>query len=143
MSIGVFSTKEHQPTMGEIFASLGSKRVLWEKLTLFITDNYRTRDDFAFYGKNLGWAKRFRKSGKALLSLYPGKESFTAQIILGQTETEKASSLKLSNKVKKILEDAHQYTEGRWVFIKIESEQDINDVQQLLMVKFSPVKKRD
>ncbi|WXG42029.1 MAG: DUF3788 domain-containing protein [Candidatus Freyarchaeum deiterrae] len=143
MTIGFFLTKEQQPTMEEILTALGSKRALWEKLTQFITNNYRTREDFAFYGKNYGWAKRFRKGGKALLSLYPGKGSFTAQIILGQTETEKVSSLNLSNKVKKILEDAHQYTEGRWVFVKIESEQDINDVQQLLMVKFSPTKKRD
>nr|MDO8080937.1 DUF3788 domain-containing protein [Candidatus Freyarchaeota archaeon] len=143
MSIGVFVDKEHQPTMEEIFAVLGSKRSLWEKLTKFVADNYRTKDDFAFYGKNYGWAVRFRKGGKALLSLYPGKESFTVQIILGQTEAEKASSLNLSSKVRKTLEDAHQYSEGRWLFIKIESEQDLNDIQKLLILKARPAKKQN
>jgi hypothetical protein len=143
MSIGIFVDKEHKPTMEEIFAALGSKRPLWENLTRFVVDNYRTRGDFAFYGKNYGWALRFRKGGKALLSLYPGKDNFTVQIILGQSGAEKASSLNLSNKVRKILEDAHQYAEGSWLFIKIESEQDLNDIQTLLILKARPAGKQN
>jgi hypothetical protein len=38
MSIGVFVDKEQQPAMEEIFAVVGSKRSLWEKLTRFIAD---------------------------------------------------------------------------------------------------------
>jgi hypothetical protein len=135
MAIGAFTDKEHEPAMAEIVAAIGSKRPLWENLTSFIADSYRLKSDFAFYGKNYGWALRFRKAGKALLSLYPGQESFIAQIIISQAQAEKALSSGLGKKASKIIEDAHPYPEGRWLFIKVESEQDLNDVKQLLIVK--------
>jgi Protein of unknown function (DUF3788) len=135
MPIGTFTDKEHKPTMAEAVAAIGSKRPLWESLTNFIADRYRLKSDFAFYGKNYGWALRFRKVGKALLSLYPGQENFTAQIIISETQAEKALSSGLSRKTNKIIEDAHPYPEGRWLFLKVESEQDLNDIKQLLTVK--------
>jgi hypothetical protein len=135
MAIGAFTDKEHKPTMAEIVAALSSKCPLWENLTSFIADSYRLKSDFAFYGKNYGWALRFRKGGKALLSLYPGQDSFTAQIIISQAQTEKALGSGLSKKASKIIEDAHPYPEGHWLFLKVESEQDLNDVKQLLMIK--------
>jgi hypothetical protein len=142
MAIGVFTDKLHQPTTAEIVAAIGSKQPLWDNLIAFIADSYRLKSDFAFYGKNYGWALRFRKAGKALLSLYPGQESFAAQIIISQAQAEKALTSGLSKKASKIIEDAHPYPEGRWLFIKIESEQDLNDVKQLFMIKSQPVQKR-
>jgi len=140
MAVGAFVDKERQPTMQEIFVSIGAKRKSWERLAQFIADNYRVKGDFAFYGKNYGWALRFRKGGKALASIYPGKDSFTVQIVLGETLVEKASGLKLGRNVRKVLENAHQFPEGRWLFIRVESQQDITDVQQLLVLKARPLK---
>lgn len=142
MAIGTFTDKGHQPTIAEVLAAVGSKRPLWENLTQFIADSYKIKNDFAFYGKNYGWALRFRKAGKALLALYPGQESFTAQIIISQEQEEKALSLGLGKRAIKIIEDAHAYPEGRWLFIKVDSEQDLNDVKKLLTVKSQAVQKR-
>jgi hypothetical protein len=91
-----------------------------------------------FYGKDYGWAVRFRKAGKELLSMYPGEESFTVQFVLAQTPAEKASSLKLGKNVRNILENAHQFPEGRWHFIRVNSKQDLKDIQRLLLLKESP-----
>ena len=128
MAMGVFADKEHRPTEEEVLAAVGTSRPWWENLTRFVTDNYRTREGLAFYGKNYGWAVRFRRGGKALLSMYPGQESFTVQIILSQTQTEKALSLDIGDKVRKVVEEAHQFPEGRWLFIKVGSEQDLAEV---------------
>jgi len=70
--------------------------------------------------------------------MYPGEDSFTVQIVLGQTPAEKASSLKLGRNVRNVLENAHQFPEGCWLFIKVNSKQDISDVQQLLLLKERP-----
>ena len=99
---------------------------------------YRTKRDFAFYGKNYGWAVRFRKAGKALLSMYPGDGSFTAQIVLGETAARKVSGLKLGKNVKNVLDSAHRFPEGRWLFIRIGSKRDVADVQKLLLLKERP-----
>jgi len=52
MAVGVFIEKRHQPTMKETLASIGSKKELWDDLERFVAENYRTKRDFAFYGKN-------------------------------------------------------------------------------------------
>jgi len=135
MAIGTFTDKEHRPTEEEVLAAVGTSRPWWENLNRFVADNYRIKEDFAFYGKNYGWAVRFRKGGKALLSLYPGKGSFTVQIILSQAQSEEALGIDIGDKVRKTIEEAPPFPEGRWLFIKVESEQDLTDVKQLLMVK--------
>jgi hypothetical protein len=137
MAVGSFVEKQHQPTMREVFASIGPKKVLWENLERFVAENYRTKRDFAFYGKNYGWAVRFRKAGKALLSMYPGEHIFTVQIVLGEALGKKASNLKLGKNTRNVLESAHQFPEGRWLFIKVNSKQDLRDIQQLLLLKTS------
>lgn len=46
-----------------------------------------------------------------------------------------AVSLKLGKNVKSVLESAHEFPEGRWLFVKMQSEKDLDDVQELLLVK--------
>jgi hypothetical protein len=137
MAVGAFVEKQHQPTTREISHSIGLKKELWDSLERFVAENYRTKRDFAFYGKNYGWALRFRKAGKALLSMYPGQGSFTVQIVLAETPAKKASSLKLGKNTRNVLESAHQFSEGRWLFIRVNSKQDLHDIQQLLLLKTS------
>jgi hypothetical protein len=135
VAIGAFAEKQHQPTLKEISHSIGQKKQLWDELERFVAENYRTKSDFAFYGKYYGWAVRFRKAGKALFSMYPGEGVFTIQIVLGEALAKKASSLKLDKSTRNALESAHHFPEGRWLFIKVNSKQDLRDVQQLLLLK--------
>jgi hypothetical protein len=88
-----------------MIVSVRSKRPLWERLTQFIEENYRVKRDFAFYGKNYGWALRFRSGGRALAAFYPGTGSFTVQIIIGQAQLEEALQLRLGAKVRSICEN--------------------------------------
>lgn len=140
MGVGVFADRKHQPTAKEILSSIGPKREPWEDLERFIAENYRVKRDLAFYGRNYGWAIRYRKAGKAFLSMYPGTGGFTVQIVLSQTLAEEASGLKLGKNVRDVLESAHPFPEGRWLFIRVESKQDISDIQQLLRLKARPLK---
>ena len=96
-------------------ASVRSKRQLWEALTQFIEENYRVKRDFAFSGKNYGWALRFRSGGRALAAFYPGTGSFTVQIIVGQAQLEEALQLRLGAKVRDLLINALAFTERRWL----------------------------
>ena len=72
--------------------------------------------------------------------MYPGKGSFTVQIVLAPTLVEEASKLQLGKNVRNILESAHEFPEGRWLFIRIGSERDVRDVEQLLALKARPLK---
>ena len=82
MGIGIFTDKSHPPTMKQILDALGDQRSAWEAFVTFVRAKYSSQEEWKFYGKNYGWALRFRKSGKALLSLYPAEESSIVQVIL-------------------------------------------------------------
>jgi hypothetical protein len=137
MSIGLFTDKKRQPTDAEILQAVGTKLPLWEALIGHIQEKYPAEEDFKFlYGKNYGWAWRFRIKGQLLISLYPTKGGFTVQINLGPEAIEKAQSMKLAKNAQLAIERANPYPEGRWLFIPVESKSDLQSVQQLLGLRF-------
>ena len=138
MSIGIFSDKEHQPAMNEVLDALGSKQPLWEELTGFISENYSIPGEWNFGGKNYGWNLWYRKSGKTLVTLYPQREDFIAQIVLGKDQVEQALNLKLGKNVGIVLNETPQLHDGRWLFIKVKTAKDVHDIRQLLQVKRRP-----
>lgn len=144
MSMGYFTDRSHQPSPEEIRLALGSLYPLWERLTRFIDTNYQIAGEFSFWGPaKSGWNLRYRKKGKALVALYPQKERIMAQVVLGKAEAERAPSLKLGEKVSKMLREAPQLHDGRWLSIPILNEADAEDVEQLLLVKMRPTKRTE
>ena len=138
MTIGLFVDKEHQPTAKEVLDVLGAKQALWEGLTQFIADNYPIPGEWNFGGKNYGWNVWYRKSGKTLVTLYPQQQGFMAQIVLGKDQVEQALNLKLGKNVGTILKETPQLHDGRWLFIKVKTAKDVQDIRQLLQVKRRP-----
>ena len=138
MTIGLFTDKAHQPTAAEVFEALGSKQPLWEGLTQFIAGNYPIPGEWNFGGKNYGWNLWYRKSRKTLVTLYPQKGHFVAQIVLGRDQVEQALNLKLGKNVGTVLTETPQLHDGRWLFIKVKTAKDVKDIQQLLQVKRRP-----
>jgi hypothetical protein len=138
MSIGIFLDKDHQPTMPEVTSALGSAQPLWEKLTLFISSSYPIPGEWNFGGKKYGWNVWYRKSGKTLVSLYPQQDGFVAQIVLGKAQVEQALDLNFGDHVGTILKETPQFHDGRWLFIPVNTEQDVEDIQLLLQVKRKP-----
>jgi hypothetical protein len=137
MSIGIFNDKKSCPDNNKIINVLGKKKNVWIEFIDFIRENSSKLEDLRFYGKNYGWALRFRKNNKVLISLYPSKDSFIAQIILGKTESETALKSSLDMKIKKIIEGATEFKEGRWLFIPVKNRKDIKDVKYLLSLKIN------
>jgi hypothetical protein len=136
MSVGVFTDKKHQPTDDEVLAAIGSRLPLWQELVRHIRAEYSAEEDFRFlYGKNYGWALRFRLKGQLLTSLYPTQVGFTAQVNLGPAAIEQALGLNLGQNVQQVIARAHPYPEGRWLFIPVESEQDLHDIVRLLALR--------
>jgi hypothetical protein len=138
---GAYLDKSHKPSEAEIMVGLGSRRGLWEELIAFVEGNYRVAKDLIFYGKSYGWAVRFRKGSRALISLYPGLGAFTAQIVVGEGQLVEALASGLGEGARRMIEAAKPYPEGRWLFIPIDSEDDLLDVERLLATK-SPPKNR-
>ena len=143
MSISIFDNKVQQPSTDEIETMLGSALPLWNKLIQFIEDNYQMIGDLSYGGKNYGWNMWYRKSGKSLLSIYPQKDHFVAQVVLGKQEVEKALDLELGEHVGRMVRDTPQLHDGKWLFIPVSTEMDEADIEKLLLMKKKPAKQKN
>ena len=133
MSIGAFTDKKQRPTEEDILAMIGPKVPLWQELIQFIRETYPADEDFTFlYGKKYGWALRFRIRKQLLTSLYPAAGGFKVQINLSPEAVEQALAMQPGKNVQEAIAGAHPYPEGRWVFIPIESADDVQDIKRLL-----------
>ena len=138
MSVSFFADKTHQPTGAEIRGAMGPWFSTWQELTQWLRENYPIQEDFKFlYCRNYGWGLRFRIKGKLLINLYPGRGNFTAQIILRPEAVEAAQSIELGENARQAIERANPYPEGRWLFIPVESKNDLEDVRRLLALRIA------
>ena len=136
MSVGCFVDKAHQPASEEMRGALSGSLSLWDDLTDFLRDGCGCDGELRFYGKNYGWALRFRKWGWALVSMYPGNGFFTAQVVLSPRLVARAAELPLSAKTRGILDSTRDYPEGRWLYVPVSSSRDAEDVRRLVSLKF-------
>jgi hypothetical protein len=142
MSMGCFLEKDHSPSEEEVRSALGAQYVLWEQLRQFMLDTYQMTVEMSFGGRKYGWNLWYRKSGKSLVSLYPQQGYLVAQIVLGREEAERAAQLALGENVSHMLDSTPQLHDGRWLFIPVRSRQDVEDVQQLLLIKKRPARRK-
>ena len=139
MTIGYFTDSSHQPLPEEIRLALGSRTPLWERLTRYIETRYQIAGEWSTWGPaKHGWGLRYRRKGRALVTLYPQKEMLVAQVVLGKAQAERALALQLGDRASKMLRDAPQLRDGRWLSIPVLTEADAEDVEQLLLVKMRP-----
>ena len=133
---------EHQPTEADILKTVGKKKV-WLGLKQYLEQNYDFVPELVFYGAKYGWTIRYRKSGKTLCSLFPEKGAFTVLLVLGKQEAQKALSMlgEFSTRVRKLVNGAEQRRDGRWLWIRVVTSVDADDVKELLKVKRKPKRK--
>ena len=139
MTEGCFTDPKHRPTAEEIRSALGSCFPLWERLTNFIETSYKIEGPWSTWGPaKSGWNLRYRRKGKSLTALHPQQERILVQIVLGKAQAERALQLQLGEKISRILQEAPQLRDGRWLFIPVTSESEAQDVEKLLLAKMRP-----
>ena len=131
--------KAHRPTEEEMLDTIG-EAVRWLDLRQYIQENYDFTEELAFYARQYGWTVRYRKSGRTLCSLFPEKGAFSALIVLGRKEAEKAMAVveEFGPNVRTVLTDTEQLHDGRWLWIRVSSGEDAADVRKLLALKKRP-----
>lgn len=136
--------KEHEPSEREVFSYLGNNaKEAWADIISFLKTNYDFLPELDFGGAKYGWSIRYRRSGKSLCTLYPEKGSFTILIVLGKKEViefkEKISDF--SEGFIALFNNARQFHDGRWLWIRVLEKSDAEDVKRLLIIKRKPKNK--
>jgi len=133
--------KSHIPSLEDVVAFIGQLAGQhWTSLYRFVVDTYQLQPEWKYEGAKSGWTLYFRKSGRALVNLMPDREGFTALVVLGAKEAENALAQAegFGSNVRERLETALVYHDGRWLFIRVHDERDIEDIQKLLLIKKKP-----
>lgn len=89
----LITEKTHTPDIGEISGYTGNP--LFGELCGFLESEYGAQRKIEYGGDNilLGWNVKFRKAGRALCTLYPKEGFFTALVVIGPREKERAREL--------------------------------------------------
>jgi hypothetical protein len=136
-----FLDKEKQPTPTEISQALtAGVELLWQTLTGYLSKAYDFAPEFKFYGRKYGWASQYRRSGKTLCTLFPEEKAFTALVTLGKNELARLEPqlADLSRRTQETVEKAHQYPDGKWLWVRVMEERDIEDIKRLIACKRQP-----
>ena len=134
--------KEKQPTETEMLAYVGTAGSAWKALREFVEEHYDFVPEIHFGGRNYGWTLRYRKSGKTLTALFPETGAFTALVVLGKKDAEKALAMldEFSAEMRRTLTETEQLPDGRWLWIRITKAEQVADIQKLIACKRRPKK---
>jgi Protein of unknown function (DUF3788) len=125
------------PTPDEVRSIIGPAAPLWDGLVQR-AEAMGARGTFTWEGPKHGWSLKYTRAGRPFVSLTPAPGGFKALVILGRAQVDEAPALPLGMHVRGIFDAARQYPDGRWLFIPVESEQDVADVVALLETKLPP-----
>jgi hypothetical protein len=113
----------------------------WMRIINFIEANYPGvfEPDWQFGGEKHGWGLRFKRS-KCLCTLIPERGRVMIQIVFGAEEREKAEEIlpKLVSHTSDDYKEATTYHDGKWLFLEVDSNKVIADVERLLAIKRKP-----
>lgn len=120
----------------------------WNALRGFLAETYGVAPIFNPGGQRYGWNLQYRSAGRPLCEMYPEHASFTALVILGKVELEQAMARMdaFTPLVRQALADSPRFHDGCWMYIRVSDpltcQQDVQDIQQLILIKKKPPRKK-
>jgi hypothetical protein len=141
--------KTTQPSDADMNDTIGQPIAeAWSALRCFLAETYEIDPIFNSGGQRYGWNLQYRKGGRPLCEMYPEHDSFTALVILGKAELAQALE-KLETfgpTVRRALEESPRYHDGCWMYIRVAEtatcQQDVQDIEQLILIKKKPPRKK-
>lgn len=131
-----------EPSTSDVSKWVGATNYkYWMHIIKFIETNYSGvfHPDWLFGGKKYGWGLRFKKS-KSFCTLIPQRGRVMIQIVFGAEEREKVEEIlpELVSHARDDYKAATTYHDGKWLFLVVDSNKVIADVERLLTIKRKP-----
>ena len=136
MSENVFTAKETQPDEKMVMEKLGTNYAHLESIRQFIDDEIgATTREWKFYGKKYGWnLKTFlKKRNLFFIIIYDGY--FSIGFVFGEKAVKSVLDSDIDPSLKKELEEARKYAEGRGLAIQVDNADCLKDIKQLVRIK--------
>jgi Protein of unknown function (DUF3788) len=120
----------------------------WIALRRFLEETYDIVPIFNSGGKRYGWNLQYRKGGRPLCEMYPEHGSFTALVIFGKSELDRAMQgiETFSPTIRQAIMETPRYHDGCWMYIRVSdpltSQQDVQNIEELILINRKPSRKK-
>lgn len=142
-------TPDQIPSIEDIRNYIEEAKANWDELVDHIEETYRPKQQLDYSKDSLqpGWNVKYRKSGKALCTLYPMEGYFIALVVVGRKEEDEVhrdmEAGLFSTYVKELYEKTTFSNMGRWLMIEVRDKSVLKDIERLIRIRMKPTKQKD
>ena len=137
-------TRGDKPEFEEISSYVESP--LWDELCKFIEATYMISPsiEYSRCSGAPGWNVKYKKSSRALCTLYPNKGYFTCLVSIGRKEAPQAEMVlsSFSDYLQELYKNTNVFNGSRWLMIDITSKRICGEVKELLSIRICPPKRK-
>ncbi len=124
------------PNDNDLIESLGETYPLWDLIREYAHLKYpKAIDEWHYPGEKYGWSFRVKDKKRAILYFLPMEKFFKVALVFGQKATDAILQSSISGDIKKELEAARVYAEGRGIRLEVKNDAIINDIKKLIDIK--------
>ena len=133
-------TPATEPALEQIAAYIGNP--LWGELRAFMEGAYGVTPQVQYSGCGgaPGWNVKYRKSGRALCTLYPDKGEYTCLVCIGLREEQEAelALLACTDYTRELFHSVKPLNGSRWLMLQINSPERLEDAKRLIAARLPP-----
>ncbi len=139
MAINILD-QSYKPDIQELGESIsGELSKVWCETACFIEESFKAKPqiDYSTCSGKPGWNLKYKKSSKALCTLYPETDFFIILIVLGTKEREQFDVMQedFCDYIKDLYDGARLFNNTKWLMINVTNPIILDDVKKLLELK--------
>ncbi|MDO9339731.1 MAG: DUF3788 family protein [Bacteroidales bacterium] len=132
----VLSDKQIAPTDDYIFSIIGEKRILWQSIMNYASENYKDiSGSWNYYNDGKQWLFKLLQKKKTILWAGILKDTFRITFWFGDKTEPLIKSSDLPQTIKDDFKTAKKYGSIRSVSIKMNDQSDVDNVLKLIAIK--------
>lgn len=139
MKIDIFD-KTREPSLEDMTNYIeGKTKERWQDLLNFITNNYNSKPTI-MYSKcsaKPGWNVKYKKNGKALCTLYPDNDYFTALIVLNHDDMEWLKGMRndYTDYFLNLYDNCALFNGTKWLMVEVRNNGVLRDIKNIIDLK--------
>jgi hypothetical protein len=130
-----FEDKTRPPDDKALAKGLGATKKLWDEFVRHVADEYPPVEEaWGFYKS---WSLRLKHKKRTIVYLLPRDGHFQCAFVYGGKATEEARTAKLPQAVRKAINEAPVYAEGRGFRLEVRTAKDLAALRTLAAIKMA------
>jgi hypothetical protein len=138
MAFSALDDRSRRPGTEDVASVLGRSHASWRALREAIAAAHEpVTEEWTFAGAKWGWSFRLKRSKRTILYMTPRRKHFTVGFVLGEKAAAAALASDLPAAVRRAVDEAPRYAEGRGLRLEIRKKADLDAVLALAAIKMA------